>query len=277
MCNDETTMNKLFMYRNFESDKPVYIQIKPVLGAGCKNLSDERFERLFQCIRAVKEQVLVAENPRKPAAIMTSAISPIINNSMENENRLAMNNTIRNATHHGISNVNVNDPPIVNEIIHVTPASHVVHNTSIVSKSPQLLETPRIGFPKPMNSSKPMESPNTPNQVNVPILMQNPHKLVPIRNRAMSMHLSAPGYLSTTQLIAIRRQSVCEKNDVTPVNLSNGDRNNLSQLSQPIQLSVSTLPLIPKNGSHSQSPMIMTKIHHTDFVQKQPNWVRPKN
>lgn len=281
MWNDETTMNKLFMYRNFESEKPVYIQIKPVLGAGLKNLNDERFERLIQGIRVAKEKTLVQENVRRPVSMITplSAL-PILNTSIEKEKRIIISNAVNNAVHFGIPNAN--GLPDVNKNIHAMPAipstpassntpttadTPGVYNAPIVANSPQLLEPPKIGFPRPMNSPRSIGSPkpvntlNTQNQVNLPTQMQNPHKLVPMRNRAMSIHLSAPGFSPMAQLNAMRRQSVCEKIDVTPINLSN------SQHSQSTQLQSN-----PKNGSHAQSqPIVMTKIHNADFLQSHPN------
>lgn len=266
------------MLRSFETDKPIYNDIKsvPITDA----LTKEKIAMIIKTINISKENGIsqVKENGLRPCAlnVTTPAAKSMeigINRPKSRENGIGRNspNVVSVQVSSPAPNRNSATPQIslpnpVNVPIRQNPSQQVVMAQQIEVVN---LTTPPNSSPIVPNTNPIV--PTLPQLLNLPSLPTR----VPLRNRAMSMHMSQTEYMAAASRLSGRRQSICDNNP-SPVN-----NNSPFALSQQKATASEQHPYT--NGSKmsktSQTkakvhpdatylpPPYITKVHHADFLQ----------
>lgn len=252
--------------RNFETDKPIYNHIKAV-----PNKDGQTDERLAIIIKNINVRKVNAISQTKENSVKSTPAKPTeiqINRSKPIENGTNRTKPVENGNVRAEENVpNVQSP--------LQPAA--VKTSSIPVNPPMCRENlspiSLIQQPLALNLVTPNASPQTILNV-TPVVQTLPHLLslprLPLRNRALSMHMSQSEYSATARL-SDRRQSISDNGPPqtnSPPVQSNTTALDHTYTNVSTTKKQPTILRIPKGNL--PPPPYMTKVHHADFLQNRP-------
>ncbi|XP_055316825.1 nucleolar protein dao-5-like isoform X2 [Sitodiplosis mosellana] len=271
---DETLKEKPFSLRNFETDKPIYNNIKSVPIADV--LTKQKLATIIKNINQRKGNTigLANENGRKSHGL--NETTP----AKQTEIGMNQSKPVENGSNRASSNVPTVQPPLQSPIQN---SSTTAHNSSIPIKTPTRLNPPQVPVVQPViaislappNASQAVASPvaNATGGPMLPQLLSLPAR-VPMRLRAMSMHTSQNEYSAAGRLSSMRRQSVCDNNPPAKTNspsaLSKVTALDHSYTNSTAAKAPETTNKMRLNAVQYLPLPYMTKVHHVPPAPAQP-------
>lgn len=297
---DEVIKDKPFTLRNFETDKSIYNNIKPV--PNIDDMAEQKITAIINNITAHKTNALtqakekdlrahglIATTPAKPTEIIGD-----YNRYRSAGMAMHRRKTIDQATP-AENGIIPTSPNVTSVQTSMQPPSH---STPITARSsPAPVFTPiRLNSPQnpviAISSAQPVHVISVVQPVNVvnitaqspisnPVNKTLPHLLslptrVPLRNRAMSVSMSQNEYTATTRLNQ-RRPSVCDNN--LPKTNSPSAASKVIALDQHKYINgdaqKTPQPLKVDPRATFLPPAFMTKVHDTQFINSQTQLPSP--
>lgn len=275
---DESFKEKPFTLRNFETDKPIYLNMRGVSNDS-NGSTKEKLMRLIKTINNRKEQAInnAPEIVKKSCALdLTTPSTPIENGNnriSSNVPAITVQSTLQTQTNNSSpipaqmpQQVIVTKPAIVSK-----PVSQQVIVSNTVVTATATPEQPMVITPSTATMPT-VPAQCVANTLILPQLLSLPSR-VPHRNRAMSVHASHAEYSAASRLSA-RRKSVCENNRPAEPKSCSPTINNLSK---GIALDhayanggkLSYRSNLPKTviTAHQPPPAYITQVHSKDFLQ----------